>query len=81
MSCGTISVTFKDAAMTRAIMGTTDPIQHKKLGRKVSNFDPKVWGRKSVLIVKEGSKLKVLHLYIIMQHSVYLKYFEAYCYI
>ncbi|XP_052777450.1 uncharacterized protein LOC128214820 isoform X2 [Mya arenaria] len=52
------AVTFKDGKMQKAIMEISDPKTQKKCGRQVTNFDQKVWGRESMRIVKEGSKLK-----------------------
>lgn len=46
--------------MAEKIMKTDDPKLHKKYGRQVSNFDPEVWGKRSIEIVKEGNVLKVL---------------------
>jgi len=55
-----ILVTFKDDEMAKKIMGTDKPKSHKSYGRKVSNFDPLVWGKRSVEVVKDGNVLKVL---------------------
>ncbi|XP_052256945.1 uncharacterized protein LOC127862041 [Dreissena polymorpha] len=52
------AATFKDKQMQKQILASDDPLTHKKLGRKVSKFDPKVWGSVSLEVVKRGSKLK-----------------------
>lgn len=40
-------------------MKETKPLNMKRLGRKVSNFDVQVWCRKSKEIVKKGNICKV----------------------
>ena len=47
----------KEVAFT--IMQTEEPTEQKGLGRKVKNFDVKLWDKNCVNIVKEGNKHKV----------------------
>lgn len=54
------AVTFNDEERAYLILATDDPVQQKKLGRQVQNFDPHVWGRKSVEVVAKGSEHKYL---------------------
>lgn len=49
---------FKDEKSAKMIMETTEPIQCKQLGRKVSNFDEQVWKKENERIVLEGNRLK-----------------------
>lgn len=50
---------FKDAAMAKQIMATDDPVQQKRLGRKVQNFNKDRWAKRSLEVVKEASLAKV----------------------
>lgn len=34
---------FKDEAIAKKMLATTDPKTHKALGRKVKDFDGRVW--------------------------------------
>ena len=54
-----VSVTFNDPVRAYQILATDDPVAQKKLGRQVQNFDPSVWGKKSVEVVAKGSEQKV----------------------
>lgn len=36
------------------------PLQMKKFGRKVQNFNPDIWGARSEKIMKRGLKAKVV---------------------
>ena len=49
---------FGDEDTYREIMAAYDPMKCKKLGRKVRNFDPKVWDERKYDIVVEGNKAK-----------------------
>ena len=46
---------FKDEKIARQMLATTDPKAHKRLGRQVAPFDPKVWDDEKMRIVEEGS--------------------------
>ena len=52
------AMTFKDEESFKKIMGTTSPREQKALGRKVKNFNPKVWDVMSSLIVYDMNLLK-----------------------
>lgn len=52
------ALTFRDDEHAKAIMKAAKPFTQKKLGRKVRNFDPKVWSDKSVNVVKKGNIAK-----------------------
>ncbi|KAK7115551.1 hypothetical protein V1264_001395 [Littorina saxatilis] len=52
------AVLFKDAAMAKQIMATDDPVQQKRLGRKVQNFNKDRWAQRSLEVVKEASLAK-----------------------
>jgi len=49
---------FKDEDIAEQMAKTTDPKQHKALGRKVKDFDKDVWDKEKSRIVEEGSWLK-----------------------
>jgi ribA/ribD-fused uncharacterized protein len=49
---------FKDEDIADTMAKTTDPKQHKALGRKVKDFDKEVWDKEKSRIVEEGSWLK-----------------------
>lgn len=34
---------FNDTAIAAKVLAEKNPSQHKKLGRQVRNFDPKIW--------------------------------------
>lgn len=53
------TVLFKDQAMAKEILKSHDPKEQKAMGRKVSNFDPKVWNENCKEIVKRGNQAKV----------------------
>lgn len=52
------AVLFGDAEVAAQIIATAHPKQQKALGRKVKNFDDKVWKREREAIVLAGSRLK-----------------------
>jgi len=52
------AMTFKDEESFKKIMATTSPREQKALGRKVKNFNPKVWDVMSSLIVYDMNLLK-----------------------
>lgn len=49
------AVLFSDREMLEKILVAKSPAEAKKLGRKVRNFDPKVWGENCFDIVCEGN--------------------------
>ncbi|MGG1920400.1 NADAR family protein [Chryseobacterium sp. NRRL B-14798] len=49
---------FNDAEMEKEILKATTPNQAKALGRKVKNFDPKLWDEHKYHIVTQGNLLK-----------------------
>jgi ribA/ribD-fused uncharacterized protein len=49
---------FSDAEVYDEIMAADNPRDYKKLGRKIRNFDGKVWDTKKYEIVVEGNKAK-----------------------
>lgn len=49
---------FNDAEMEEEILKATTPNQAKALGRKVKNFDPKLWDEHKYKIVTQGNLLK-----------------------
>jgi ribA/ribD-fused uncharacterized protein len=49
---------FNDAEVYDEIMAADNPRDYKKLGRKIRNFDSKVWDEKKYEIVVEGNKAK-----------------------
>lgn len=49
---------FKDDEVYQEIMAANNPHDYKKLGRKVRNFEPKLWDSKKSEIVVEGNKAK-----------------------
>ena len=52
------ALTFKDNEMHTKILKTPDPKKVKALGRKVSNFDAKVWDAECYGAVLDGNRLK-----------------------
>jgi ribA/ribD-fused uncharacterized protein len=52
---------FKDEETAAEIMAETDPRQTQALGRKVKNFDKKLWEQHRLRIVTEGSYHKYKH--------------------
>lgn len=46
---------FGQIVMMEKILAAKSPAEAKKLGRKVSNFDPKIWSEKCFDIVCEGN--------------------------
>ncbi|KAK6188310.1 hypothetical protein SNE40_004511 [Patella caerulea] len=52
------AVLFKDHESADKIMKTKDPKTQKALGRKVKNFDGKLWNENCVDIVKRGNLAK-----------------------
>lgn len=51
---------FQDWFHAAEIMKAKVPLQMKRLGRKVQNFDPHVWGAECDNIMKKGLKAKVM---------------------
>lgn len=49
---------FNDAEMEKEILKATTPNQAKALGRKVKDFDPKLWDEHKYQIVTQGNLLK-----------------------
>jgi ribA/ribD-fused uncharacterized protein len=49
---------FGDDEVAQQILAADHPRQHKALGRKVRNFDDKVWRRNRETIVMAGSRAK-----------------------
>lgn len=49
---------FGDLDVARKIMETSDPKEHKKLGRQVKNFDKATWDAKARNIVFVGAREK-----------------------
>ena len=49
---------FNDTVIAAKVLAEKDPSQHKKLGRKVRNFDPKKWFKHRYNIVLNGNLLK-----------------------
>ena len=52
------AILFGDQEIYKKIMATESPKQMKALGRKVKNFDPKVWEKEKYNIVLCGNLLK-----------------------
>ncbi|XP_076462786.1 protein irg-1-like [Babylonia areolata] len=52
------AVLFKDAAMAKKIMSSKNPVEQKRFGRKVQNFDKDIWAEQSKVIVKRASFAK-----------------------
>lgn len=52
------AVVFKDSAMEAKIMATSKPVEQKRFGRKVQNFDKDVWARKAQEAVKRANMAK-----------------------
>lgn len=49
---------FHDMENYHKIMATSDPIRQKQLGRKVRNFDERLWNARKLGIVYDGNKAK-----------------------
>ncbi|MGO4708158.1 NADAR family protein [Chryseobacterium sp. 2TAF14] len=49
---------FNDEEILEKILNAATPNQAKSLGRKVKNFDPKLWNEHKYEIVKQGNFLK-----------------------
>ncbi|KAJ4305178.1 hypothetical protein N0V90_000709 [Kalmusia sp. IMI 367209] len=60
---------FGDESIARQMLDTTDPREHKALGRKVKNFNQKVWDSNKSRIVEEGN----YHKFTISEDAVNLK--------
>ena len=66
-----MTVTFNDPVRAYQILHTNDPKTQKKLGRQVQNFNPRVWGTKSVEVVAKGSEHKVQdYVNYILEYSI-----------
>lgn len=48
------AILFNDTEIAEQILSTSDVALIKKLGRKVKNFDEKIWDKNKADIVKEG---------------------------
>ena len=46
--------TFKDQATIAKVMGTSNPVQQKHLGKQIAEFDLAVWHQNTKLIAKVG---------------------------
>jgi len=46
---------FGDTEIAQRMLETTDPKEHKRLGRLVKNFDDRVWNTERMRIVEEGT--------------------------
>ncbi|GGX02734.1 NADAR family protein [Aquimarina muelleri] len=46
---------FKDHTILDEIIKVSHPMEAKKLGRKIKNFDPKIWDAHKYKIVKQGN--------------------------
>lgn len=51
---------FRDGFHAGEIMKAKVPLQMKKFGRKVQNFNADIWGARSEKIMKRGLKAKVV---------------------
>lgn len=49
---------FDDAAVARQVLWTSDPRKMKELGRRVKNFDDKVWIENRMKVMVDGCYLK-----------------------
>lgn len=49
---------FNDQQVLEEILKAENPNEAKSLGRKVNNFDPKIWNEHKYEIVKQGNLLK-----------------------
>jgi len=49
---------FEDEEIEKEIMSATDPKQMKALGRKIKNFDGKIWDRLKFSVVLNGNFYK-----------------------
>ena len=49
---------FDDSEILKSILKTSDPREIKALGRKVKNFDAKIWDKKKLDVVIEGNLAK-----------------------
>ncbi len=52
------AVLFDDAEVAAKILAADHPRDHKALGRKVKNFDDKIWKREREQIVMAGNRAK-----------------------
>lgn len=52
------AILFLDGEIAKKILKTKDPREQKRLGRKVKNFDEKIWKQKRSTIVCWGNELK-----------------------
>ncbi|KAK6180204.1 hypothetical protein SNE40_012396 [Patella caerulea] len=50
--------TFGDEIMKKAILESTQPVEMKRCGKKIKNYDPDEWGEKAVDVVKRGNAAK-----------------------
>jgi ribA/ribD-fused uncharacterized protein len=49
---------FGDREISEKILNTDDPKKHKSLGRKVKNFDEKIWDKNKIEIATTGNREK-----------------------
>lgn len=54
---------FKDEIMKKKILESKNPMEQKKCGRQVQNFDENVWNAHCDDIVREASVAKVIKKY------------------
>ena len=52
------ALTFKDTETAKLVMETSNPSEHKKLGRGVQNYNDAVWTRAAQDVVYQGNYLK-----------------------
>lgn len=52
------AVTFQDHDIAARIIKESSPRKQKALGRKVANFDGKIWDKSKEQIVEDGNYLK-----------------------
>ena len=52
-------VLFGDKEMAKCILASDKPLEQKRFGRKVRNFNVKTWAQKCQDIVADGNYLKV----------------------
>ncbi len=69
---------FKDDEIAEEILKATKPGQCRALGRKVKNFDVKIWMDNRTRIVSDGNYLKVIRIYFINKHNINIRLFLVY---
>ena len=68
------AIVFNDKDMFKKILNAKTPKEAKEMGRKVKNFDPKIWDEKAFDIVVEGnfakfSQNELLETFLINTHQ------------